>query len=113
MKEIISKTLVSKIERLEAFEERLQVKLEHLSLKIHDTGWIQIFCELHSNKGTTIKDDIVIECVVYGLDSSILGREECWISSDNFFGFEVIEMSFMEDEICDKISKIRIYPKKS
>ncbi|MCB0539722.1 MAG: hypothetical protein KDE33_19555 [Bacteroidetes bacterium] len=108
------KRLIKKIERLEAFEERLGVSLQNLSLKIDDSYiWATIYCEVHSTNGTTLEDALNIECVLYDNDGSIIDKKSAYIDSDDFFGFELIELTFTGDiSIAEQVSKIRIYPKK-
>jgi len=110
----LEKRLIKRIERLEAFEERLGVSIQNLSLKINDSyTWATIFCELHSTNGTTIEKSIKIECVLYDNDGSIIDTESAYVSSDSFFGFELIELNFTGNESkAEQVSKIRIYPKK-
>ena len=111
MKDILAKSLLNKIERLEAFEERLDVRFENISLKVDDDGWVIVFFELHANKGTTIEEIIKIECIAYDVDGKILEVVYSYAFPDKFFGFEVYKFSFQEDGIVDKINKLRLYPK--
>jgi hypothetical protein len=108
------KRLMKKIERLEAFEERLGVSLQNISLKINDNFiWATIYCEVHSTSGTTLKESLNIECVMYDNDGLIIDRESAYVGSDDFFGFGIIELTFSGNiSEAEQISKIRIYPKK-
>lgn len=112
MKEAIAKSLLNKIERLDAFEERLFVRLENISVKVDDESWVTIFFELHSNKGNTIDETIKVECIAYDSEGQIIAIESNYAIKDRFFGFEVFEFRFAEDKIADKINKLRLYPKK-
>ncbi|WP_396168382.1 hypothetical protein [Flavobacterium sp.] len=109
---LLAKSLLKKIERLEAFEERLNVRFENISIKIHLDNWVKIISELHSNNGTTIDQSISVECVAYDIDGQILDVSNCNVNNDAFFGFEILEFYFNENGIADKINKIRLYPKK-
>ncbi len=109
----LEKSLLNKIERLEAFEERLGVCFENISIKItSDENRFTLFCELHSDSGTTINDSFYVECVLYDSSASIIGKTESYIYDKDFFGFELIEMNFQEDFIANSVNKIRLYPKK-
>ena len=44
MKEILAKSLLNKIERLEAFEERLSVRFENISIKIYANNAVSVYC---------------------------------------------------------------------
>ena len=111
MKDILAKSLLKKIERLEAFEERLSVRFENISIKVDDDGWVYIFFELQTNKGTTIDNMINIECTLYDVDGQILEVDSKLVLPERFYGFQVFKFSFQENGIADKINKLRIYPK--
>ena len=111
MNDILAKSLFNKIERLEAFEERLGVRFENISVKVNNNGWVTVFFELHTNS-TTLENIIRIECIAYDTDSQILEVEYNRAYPDTFFGFQVFRFHFAEDGIANKINKLRLYPKK-
>jgi len=108
----IGKRLIKKIETLEAFEERMQIRLENFTIKVDEEKWVRILCEVYPINGATINSDMHIECILYDKENSILEKDDTYITSEDFFGFEVVELNFQEDGIADEIDKIRIYPKK-
>jgi len=110
MNDILAKSLFNKIERLEAFEERLGVRFENISLRVHDNGWVQLMFELHSDS-TTLENRITIECTAYDSNGQILDVKNKHALPGYFFVFEVFDILFMEDGIADKINKLRLYPK--
>lgn len=110
MKDILEKSLLNKIERLEAFEERLGVRFENVTVKVDEDGWVEVLFELHSNN-PTLEQTIKVECVVYDIDGKILGINYSYAIKDKFFGFEVFLLRFAENNIVDKINKLRLYPK--
>lgn len=113
MEDILAKSLLNKIERLEAFEERLNVRFENISIKIsgYDNGWFSIFLELYSNTGTKLEQLTKIECVAYDINGQILGVKNTHAFKEKFFGFEVFELVFQVDGIAEKVNKLRLYPK--
>jgi hypothetical protein len=106
----LDKKLLKCIERLEAFEDRLGVSFQNISIK--NDKYLTLFCEIHSINGTNINEDIEIECVIYDKEGLVIDKSSKSIDVDDFFGFEIIELNFFGDEIAERISKIRIYPKK-
>jgi len=108
----IGKRLIKRIERLEAFEERMQIRLENFTIKVDEEKWVRILFEVYPIDGTTIDSNMNIECILYDKENSILEKDYTYITSEDFFGFEVVELNFQEDGIADEIDKIRIYPKK-
>lgn len=112
---LLAKSLLNKIERLEAFEERLNVRFENISVKVHNSSSLSVLLELHSNNGNTLNQTTEVECVAYDVDGQILGIVSSYSLKDEFFGFEVYNLCFYEHNwgknIVDKISKLRLYPK--
>lgn len=110
----LEKILLKKIERLDAFEERLEVQFEKLSIKVDndESNWFSLFGELHTTGGTELKNSIEVICVLYDKEGKILEQSTEYFSVDSFFGFEVFEFRFQEDGIANEVGSIRIYPKK-
>lgn len=114
MKELSEKALLKKVERLEVFEERMRIRLENISIVIDGFdryNWLIVFCEVHPVTGTSIDENIIIECVIYEKEGAILWSDDITIRNSNFFGFELIKFQCQEDNIVENIGKIRIYPK--
>ena len=110
MKEIIEKSLLNKIERLEAFEDRMNIRLENFSIKVKG-NYLTLFCEVYPNTGTNLSENVRIECVIYDTEGAILGKNDMLLVESDFFGFEIVQFIF--SDVADKTGKIRIYPKKS
>lgn len=112
--EIIAKSLLNKIERLEAFEERLSVRFENVSIvvELRRQIYYQVIFELHSNK-PVIDQDIVLVCVAYDIEGKILklNDNKFGVQKDKFLGFDVFEFLFYGEEILNKTAKLRLYPK--
>lgn len=107
----IQNGLLKKIERIEAFEEKLGIRFENISIKIvNDSNDFTLYCEAHSTSGTSIDDYIKIECVLYDGEGMVLEKRSNTLSPSNFFGFEVLEFNRIGNAA--EVSKIRIYPKK-
>lgn len=109
----LEKNLLNRIERLEAFEERLGVSYQNISIKIdNEQNWFTLFYELHSKTGTTLNEHLYIHCTLYDKDGLIITEDSGIISCKTFFGFQVIKTRFQQDGIAKDVSKIRIYPSK-
>ena len=104
------KSLLKRVERLEAFEERFEISIQNISIKIDN--FITLFCEIHPLSGTSIKENFDIECVIYDKDGLVLDKKASHLYSEDFFGFQILELNFFGDDVAAQISKIRIYPKK-
>lgn len=76
------------IERLEAFEDRLGVRLESLSAKFEqydDTGFVKVLGELHPQSGTTLQKDIELIVAAYDSSSRIVGTGSTYLEASGFF----------------------------
>lgn len=111
MSENIISFLDSKIERLEAFEDKFSIKIENISFKQYDDGF-EIFYELYPAEGNELDQDIDINVVLYSLEGKILDKKRTCVFVNTFFGFSVISEYFSFDNPKDinKIGKIRVYP---
>lgn len=108
----LGKNLLKRVERLEAFEDKLGVYFDKLSLKIKDDFSFMILGEVHSKNGTSLEHGFEVTCVLYDTEDSILEQKTKYILKDNFLGFEIFEINFYRDGIANEVNKIRIYPKK-
>ena len=116
MKEILEKSLLQKIERLEAFEERMMIRLDNFSIKIKEYSQnkaIHLYFEIHPINGLKLTEDMVLVCAIYDKEGAILTVETIPLDKDDFFGFD-IKFFYIDDadELIDKLGKIRVYPKK-
>lgn len=110
--------LTSKIERLEAFEERLMVSFKSLSAFMdadedEDDDYIMVDVrgEIHAATGTKIKNDITWVIAIYDTSDRVIGTSESTYYSEDFFGFDTFSESVHIS--VKNIAKIRIYPKKA
>lgn len=107
--------ITSKVERLEAFEDRLGVSIESYSvfLEAHDSDsiYISVYGEFSTKSGTTLNQDTSLIVAAYDSEGRIVGSSDTYFGSEDFFGMEVFDLTFRVP--VKNISKIRIYPKKS
>ena len=104
--------VTSKIERLEALEERLSISLSSLSafFAILNDGrpCIQICGEFHSGKGMTLVQTIYLHFAIYDLQGRVVTSEYCMFLSQSFYGMETFQKQIFPPT--GELSKIRIYP---
>lgn len=108
--------LTAKLERLEAFEERLGVTFKSLSAFIDDDDdddyiSVDVRGEIHAASGTKIKNDVEVMIAAYDTLDRVIGTSETRYYSDDFFGLDTFSESVTVS--IRQISKIRIYPKKA
>jgi hypothetical protein len=106
--------ITDKIERLEAFEERLGVSLESISVFLDDDKTDSIplvVCgDLLARNGTEIEESIQLVIAAYDMSGRVVKTDTKYYSATDFFGLETFEINMYLP--ISSISKIRIYPKK-
>lgn len=101
------------VERLEAFEDRLGVRLEALSAAMwedDDGVRLRVRGELHLKSGTGLQQNVELVAAVYDSPTRIVGTDHRYFYTAKFFGFEVFEMRVELDPVL-KLTRIRVYPK--
>lgn len=108
----IEKKLLTRIERLESFEERLGVSIQNLSISYnYDYGNSFILFELHSNTDFTIKEIINVFCVFYDENGAIIFTSTNSVYPRDFYGFTILTFR-IHNEFLYQIHKIKIYPQR-
>jgi len=107
----LEKNLLKRIERFEAFEDRLGIYFERMSVKVNEDLTFVIYFEVHSTEGTNLENTLKVFCVLYNFEDSILAQTDIYVQSEKFFGFTTKEFWF-SGVIATDVSKIRIYPEK-
>jgi hypothetical protein len=109
----LEKNLLRRVQRLDAFEERFNIRFEKLSIRVENSSYnsFKLLGELHSTIGTELKSSLRIVCVLYDNSGGIIQQSEKSIYKGEFFAFEVFEFYFYGDSFINDIASIRIYPK--
>lgn len=106
--------ITSKIEQLEAFEERLNAGLKSLAafLDAEDEDYISVdvFGEIFAIKGAQLSEDISICIAIYDANDRVIGTSSSTIYADDFYGLENFSETIYIP--ASNISKVRVYPKK-
>lgn len=102
------------IERLEAFEDRMGVRLEALFAHVHieydGLPVLTVNGEVHPREGATIKESMGVQMDAHDSSGQIAATAEHFLNADKFFGFEVFQMRVKLQ--IGELSKIRVYPAK-
>lgn len=97
------------IERLEAFEERVGVRLEALFAHISALGFLTVNGEAHPREGATIKETVDLHVDAYDSSGRLVAMSRARVEADKFFGFATF---YAVAELPIRVlSKIRVYPK--
>ncbi|MDY9924897.1 hypothetical protein [Methanosarcina sp.] len=108
---MLSKKLKKSVERIEAFEEKLGIKIENVTIVVSDSfDYISVFCDIYALNGNNLNSSITLATTFYDEENNILGTPETYIDNDDFMGFESCEISSIID--ANEVKKIRLYPKK-
>jgi hypothetical protein len=108
--EVVEGDVTHLIERLEAFEERVGVRLEALFAHFEViSGYLTVNGEVHPREGTIIKQNITVHVDAYDSSGRLVAKSHTSLLADDFFGFaafqELVKLPIYE------LSKIRVYPK--
>lgn len=105
------------IERVEAFEQRLELRLSALFADWDDHGYVfpysylKITGELQPIEGTALREDIKLIADVYDTSDRLVGHTEHHLYAERFFALETFEIGVRLSVPNLWISKIRLYPK--
>lgn len=108
------KDITSLFQWLDAFEERVGVRIEAVSAfeSIDEDGYdvdIKVFGELHSTSGTKLDQDISLELAVYDAEGRVIQTKSEWVDAESFFGFHTFQIRcFVEPGVA---KKLRLVPK--
>jgi hypothetical protein len=69
---------------------------------------VVVYGELHSDGGTTLKQNTEIVLAVYDSSGRLIGLSGKWFLKDKFFGFEAFGITF---QVGGLPVKVRVYPK--
>jgi len=109
----MKRDLSTKIERLEAMEDRLSVSLSALSAFYEDIGgshYLVVKGEIQPTTGTTLTESITLEAAAYDTQGRIIGKGSDYYDKEDFFGIEVFDITVSLD--VPDVARIRLYPKK-
>ncbi|MCC6423750.1 MAG: hypothetical protein IT447_09760 [Phycisphaerales bacterium] len=103
------------VERLEAFEERLGVRLESLGAQLNplldDLVHLEIRGEMHPQAGTELQQDVKLVVAAYDANGRIVGTDSHLFEAGGFFGFETFEI--IVQIYVNKLTRVRVYPKRN
>lgn len=110
------KDITAIVQRLDAFEERVGVRIEALSAfevkeEYSDDADITVRGELHAVSGTNLENDLALQMSVYDSEGRVVQTSSDYIDSDSFFGFHTFEIRCYAAPGLAK--KIRLVPKPS
>ena len=110
---MVTQDVSALLERLEAFEDRLSLRLESLSayLDIYD-DWSNLWVrgELHPKSGVHLVQPVELVVAAYDSASRVVGTTTRHFDTGSFFGFEVFEVLVIIP--VTKLSRIRVYPER-
>jgi hypothetical protein len=114
----MSKERIENLEHLEIMEDKFGISIEGLYAEIE--RWddlpgqlpnVNIYGEVHASNGTGINENICIVATAFNKEGKVIGASEAHIYQEDFFAIEPLQI--LINDIVEKPSKIRIYPKKA
>jgi hypothetical protein len=103
------------IERLGAFEDHLNVRLEALNASFFlgatdKVLWLRVCGELHASDGVALKYNVKVVVDAYDSGGKILSTGwQCLSDSEKFYGFETFMIHI---NVSGPVAKVRVYPKR-
>lgn len=108
----LEKILQKKIEKLEVFEEKLNINIEKLTIRVQDEDKFNLLGEIQPRNGLVLSEKINLFCVIYDKQGGIILQRYKTFYPEDFYGFEIFDFSIWEIGIINDVGTIRIYPKK-
>jgi hypothetical protein len=110
---MLSKKLKNSVERIEAFEEKLGIKIENVIVKVSDNfNFIGVLFDLYALNGNSLDSSVYLTSTYYDEDNNLIGiSDQIYINNNDFMGFESCNI-YGEVDDANKVKKIRLYPKK-
>ena len=105
---LADKDITNLIQQLEAFEERLGVRIEAVSAFADDDDSITVRGELHCTDGTTLAKDVTIQLSVYDTAGRVIGTSQDYVDAESFFGFHTFEITCYDNSRA--ATKLRLFP---
>jgi hypothetical protein len=111
--------ITSSVERLQELEARLNVSINAVSafLKRDDdvdddaSPYLEVRGELVPVSGSKLKGDIELIATAHDEQGRVVGKGSEFLDAEEFFGLESFEISI--ELPVSRISKVKLYPKKS
>ncbi|MBX3417553.1 MAG: hypothetical protein KF851_08130 [Pirellulaceae bacterium] len=105
--------ITSNIQRIAAFEDRLNVKFEALSAfevkeEYSDDHEIVVRGELHAVNGSHIQNDLKIELSIFDVNGRIIETSRDYVEAEEFFCFHTFEINCYVPP--NAVSKLRLVP---
>ncbi len=99
------------IETLPDHENRYGITIDKTSARTDAYGFLIVICEAKAISGSSIKQDIEIQCALYDENGFPVDSSSEYLSSEEFFQFQLIKFDFAEEGLSQLVRKIKIYPK--
>jgi hypothetical protein len=110
---LLADRLLGRVERLEAFEERLGVRLEGLSIRLSaESNQLTLLGEIYSRNGARLSQNTAVRVTVYDADGRVLDVDGTSFPMDDFHVFSSFEVWINHLDV-SKIARLRVYPEAS
>ena len=81
------KDITHLLERLEAFEDRFELRFNAMSAFIDEFNEVVIMAELHPREGMQLKQPVLVSFDGYDAAGRIVAGTACHIKPDKFYGY--------------------------
>jgi hypothetical protein len=106
----MTKVIELPIERFEAFEEKLGIKIEGLFASFNsENGYVSVSGDIFAIDNTTIEQDLKLVISCHDSTGRVIASDYYAINAESFSGIDTFSETIYPPSV--SISKVRIYPK--
>jgi hypothetical protein len=102
------KDITHLLERLEAFEDRFDLRLNAMSAFMDEFNEVVVYGELHPREGMQLKQPVALSVDGYDAAGRIVGGTCSHFKPDQVYGYFSFEAKFVTPVV--ELAKIRIFP---
>jgi hypothetical protein len=105
----MKRDLTKLIERVESFEQRLDVVLSGLyAASEDDSDWVSVRGELRPRQGDTLRSSVKLTVTAFDAHGRVIDTGHAYFDKDEIFGFETFEIDI--NVSADNLAKLRLHP---
>ena len=103
-----AKDITHILERLEAFEEKFELRFSAMSAFIDESNEVSVHGELHPREGMQLKQPVFVSIDGYDAAGRFVGGTGFHLKTDKFYGYYPFTGRFRPHVV--ELAKIRIFP---
>jgi len=113
----LAKDISHLIERIEAAEDRLKIRLDALFVSLYEPNYyntdkpiVNVKGEIHAIENSCLDESLQVVAAVYDSNRRLIGSDVAYFICDKFFGIDIFDFDVKVDSGGD-IASVRVFPK--